>query len=62
LAITAFKLKPDTIYRVYLDEQNEPIGALKTNPNGMGAIATVGPVRGIDPTGNKADTNGAPST
>jgi YVTN family beta-propeller protein len=57
--INVFKLKPDTIYRVYLDEKNEAVATLKTNPNGMGAIATVGPVRGISPSTDKANTNGA---
>jgi YVTN family beta-propeller protein len=57
--INIFKLKPDTIYRVYLDEQKEAIAALKTNPNGMAAVATVGPVRGISPTGDKANINAA---
>ena len=59
LEINIFKLKPDTVYRVYLGDKQEPIAALKTNPKGMAAVATVGPIRGIRPTGDKANSDAA---
>ena len=49
LEINVFELKPETDYRVYLDNQKEPVAALKTNPKGMAAVATVGPIRELRP-------------
>jgi hypothetical protein len=59
LEINIFKLKPDTVYRVYLGDQKEATAALKTNPKGMAAVSTVGPIRGIRPTADKANTDAA---
>lgn len=43
--ISVYKLKPDTIYRVYIREQKEPAAVLKTNPKGMANVTAIGPMR-----------------
>src|SRR4051794_4147910 len=45
LEVTVSKLKPDTVYRVFLDGRSEPVAVLRTDPTGMGAVSAVGPTR-----------------
>ena len=52
LEVTVSKLKPDTVYRVFLEGRSEPVAALKTNPVGMGAVSAIGPTREIRPRTN----------
>jgi YVTN family beta-propeller protein len=49
LEVTVSKLKPDTVYRVFLDGRSEPVAVLRTSPNGMGAVTAVGPTREVRP-------------
>jgi YVTN family beta-propeller protein len=42
-----FKLKPETIYNVYVDGQTEPVGAFRTNDNGMANGSAIGPLRQV---------------
>ena len=49
LEVTVSKLKPDTVYRVFLDGRAEPVAALKTSPKGMGTVSAVGPIREVRP-------------
>ena len=43
--VSVFKLKPDTIYKVYISGQKTPVALLKTNPKGMSNVTTIGPLR-----------------
>src|SRR3954468_21349345 len=52
LEVTVSKLKPDTVYRVFLEGRSEPVAVLKTDPTGMGAVSAVGPTREIRPRTN----------
>ncbi|HKU96797.1 MAG TPA: hypothetical protein VJR58_16055 [Vineibacter sp.] len=47
LETNVFGLKPDTIYRVFLEGHDAPVAALKTNAKGMGTVAAIGPLRDI---------------
>src|SRR3954470_16792262 len=49
LEVTVSKLKPDTVYRVFLEGRSEPVAVLRTNPAGMGAVSAIGPTREIRP-------------
>lgn len=40
-----FKLKPQTVYNVYVNGQAAPVGAFKTNDNGMANGTAIGPLR-----------------
>lgn len=42
-----FKLKPMTVYNVYVTGQQEPIGSFKTMANGMANGTAIGPMREI---------------
>lgn len=43
--VNLFKLKPDTVYQVYLSSQRAPIAAFKSNPKGVLNGTAIGPVR-----------------
>ncbi|MBZ0156897.1 MAG: beta-propeller fold lactonase family protein [Alphaproteobacteria bacterium] len=45
--VNVFKLKPDTVYRVFLAERKEPLAVVKTNAKGMGTVTSIGPVKEI---------------
>ncbi|TWT11522.1 hypothetical protein [Reyranella sp. CPCC 100927] len=49
LETNVFGLKPDTVYRVFLEGRDAPVAALKTNAKGMGTVAAIGPLRDITP-------------
>ena len=49
LEVTVSKLKPDTVYRVFLEGRSDPVAVLRTNPAGMGAVSAIGPTREIRP-------------
>lgn len=51
LEVTVSKLKPDTVYSVFLEGRSEPVAALKTNPKGMGNVSAVGATREVRPGG-----------
>jgi YVTN family beta-propeller protein len=57
LDVSVSRLKPDTVYSVFLEGRDAPIAVLKTNPKGMGMVSTTGPTREIrpSPAGNSAD-------
>lgn len=59
LETNVFGLKPDTVYRVFLEGHNAPVAALKTNAKGMGSVAAIGPLRDIGAGTKPADTNTA---
>jgi YVTN family beta-propeller protein len=42
-----FKLKPMTVYDVYVSGQAAPVGAFKTNDKGMANGTAIGPLRGV---------------
>lgn len=42
-----FKLKPDTVYKVWVSGQPAPVGAFKTNANGMANGTAIGPLREV---------------
>ena len=52
LEVTVSKLKPDTVYRVFLEGRSDPVAVLRTNPAGMGAVSAIGPTREIRPRTN----------
>jgi len=43
--VSLYKLKPDTIYQVYVSNLKAPVAVLKTNAKGMAAVTAIGPVR-----------------
>ena len=45
LEVFLFKLKPDTVYQVYVGDQRAPVAALRTNANGMANGTAIGPMR-----------------
>ncbi|HEY4073005.1 MAG TPA: hypothetical protein VGM52_07865 [Herbaspirillum sp.] len=45
LEVSLFKLKPDTVYNVYLSGQAAPVAAFKTDPKGMANGTAIGPSR-----------------
>ncbi len=55
LETNVFGLKPDTVYRVFLEGRDAPVAALKTNAKGMGAVAAIGPLRDIKPGTKQGD-------
>lgn len=56
--VSVSKLKPNTVYKVYLGDGSVPLAAFKTNDKGAGTVSAVGAVRGPQPdagtAGNKA--------
>jgi YVTN family beta-propeller protein len=59
LEVSVSRLKPDTVYSVFLEGRGTPVAVLKTNPRGMGMVSTTGPTREIrpGPAGNSAETS-----
>ena len=49
LEVSVSRLKPDTVYRVFLEGRDVPVAVLKTNPKGMGMVSATGPTREIRP-------------
>ncbi len=49
LEVNVSRLKPDTVYSVFLEGRDTPVAVLKTNPRGMGMISATGPTREIRP-------------
>jgi len=47
LEVSLFKLKPQTVYSVYVSGQKTPVASLKTNPMGMANGTTIGPSREV---------------
>jgi len=47
LEVALFKLKPETVYTVYLDGKNTVIGRLKTDAKGAANATAIGPVREV---------------
>jgi YVTN family beta-propeller protein len=47
LEVFLFKLKPQTVYNVYMSGQRTPIAALKTNPAGAANGTAIGPLREV---------------
>ena len=47
LEVSLFKLKPATIYSVYIKGQKAPVAAFKTNPMGMANGTAIGPLREV---------------
>ncbi len=45
LEVSLFKLKPDTIYKVYAGDEKTPIAAFKANPKGVVTGTVIGPMR-----------------
>jgi YVTN family beta-propeller protein len=58
LEVNVSKLKPDTVYRVFLEGREVPVAVLKTNPKGMGSVSTVGPTREARPGAGAQATTG----
>ena len=59
LEVSLFKLKPHTIYSVYVSGQKTPIAILKTNPMGMANGTAIGPLRELSNT--LSSKNASPS-
>jgi YVTN family beta-propeller protein len=49
LEVSVSRLKPDTVYSVFLEGRDVPVAVLKTNPKGLGMISATGPTREIRP-------------
>jgi YVTN family beta-propeller protein len=49
LEVNVSKLKPDTIYSVYMEGHSAPLAVFKTNPKGMGMVSAIGPLREVRP-------------
>ena len=47
LEVFLYKLKPLTVYNVYVGEQRTPVAAFKTNPMGMANGTAIGPLREV---------------
>jgi YVTN family beta-propeller protein len=47
LEVSLFKLKPQTVYSVYLTGQAAPVASFKTNPAGMANGTMIGPLREV---------------
>lgn len=43
--VSIYKLKPDTVYQVYVSNLKAPMAVLKTNAKGMANVTAIGPVR-----------------
>ena len=52
LEVSLFKLKPLTIYNVYVTGQSTPVASFKTNPAGMASGTAIGPMREVHNTLN----------
>jgi YVTN family beta-propeller protein len=59
LEVSLFKLKPQTVYSVYVSGQTTPVASFKTNPKGMANGTAIGPLRQVSNT--LSSTNAAPS-
>jgi YVTN family beta-propeller protein len=47
LEVSLFKLKPQTVYSVYVTGQASPVASFKTNPMGMANGTAIGPMRQV---------------
>jgi YVTN family beta-propeller protein len=47
LEVWLFKLKPQTVYSVYVTGQKTPVASFKTNPKGMANGTAIGPLREV---------------
>jgi YVTN family beta-propeller protein len=47
LEVSLFKLKPQTVYSVYVTGQTAPVASFKTNPMGMANGTAIGPMRDV---------------
>lgn len=47
LEVFLYKLKPQTVYNIYVGEQRTPVAAFKTNPMGMANGTVIGPLREV---------------
>jgi YVTN family beta-propeller protein len=47
LEVSLFKLKPQTVYNVYVTGQTAPVASFKTNPMGMANGTAIGPMREV---------------
>jgi YVTN family beta-propeller protein len=47
LEVSLFKLKPQTVYSVYVTGQATPVASFKTNPMGMANGTVIGPMREV---------------
>ena len=47
LEVSLFKLKPQTVYSVYVTGQATPVASFKTNPTGMANGTAIGPMREV---------------
>jgi YVTN family beta-propeller protein len=47
LEVSMFKLKPNTIYSVYITGQKQPVASFKTNAAGMANGTAIGPLREV---------------
>ena len=45
MEVFLFKLKPQTVYHVYVSGQRAPIASFKTNPAGAANGTVIGPLR-----------------
>jgi YVTN family beta-propeller protein len=50
LEVSLFKLKPQTVYSVYVTGQAGPVASFKTNPMGMANGTAIGPLRDVNTT------------
>jgi YVTN family beta-propeller protein len=55
LEVSLFKLKPQTVYSVYVSNQKTPVAVFKTNPMGSANGAAIGPLRDAVNTLAKSD-------
>jgi len=59
LEVSLFKLKPQTVYSVYVSGQKTPVASFKTNPAGAANGTAIGPLREVSST--LSSKNASPS-
>lgn len=55
LEVFLYKLKPETVYSVFVGNQAAPVASLKTNPMGMANGTAIGPLREVARLRSEAD-------
>lgn len=59
LEVSLYKLKPETVYSVYVANQKTPVAVFKTNPKGMANGTAIGPLREAVKTLSRAEATPA---
>ena len=60
LEVFLYKLKPETVYSVYVGDQAAPVASFRTNPMGMANGTAIGPIREVARLRSEADPKASP--